>query len=218
MTRFRYRAIALDFDGVLVDSVPVKDQALRTLFESHGSHLANRALATWNSHRGVFRSERLRRTVEETLGRSPSSAEVTALTERFATLVRDRTIAAPWIAGARDLLENLHHQLPCFVVSAAPQEELREIINQRGMTPLFTEVFGGPEKKAPILQRIAATLPCPTDALLFLGDSPSDLTAAQQAGTPFLGVVAPGLANPFPTEIPTVADLSTVENRIVQQP
>ncbi len=204
------KALAFDFDGVLADSLPIKDRALQGLFRVHTQDhddVENRALAVWNRQKGVFRRERLRVTFREVVG---LELEGTALNEQvrlYSEAVFEKTVASPWIAGAQEFLLAAPNQ-PCYIVSAAPQEEVREVVRRRNMGRFFRSVYGGPEKKWRLLTDIIEKEGCAAAELLFIGDSISDHVAAETVQAAFLGVVAPGLNNPFPTWRPTVADLT----------
>ncbi|MBF0177767.1 MAG: HAD family hydrolase [Magnetococcales bacterium] len=199
-----------DFDGVLADSVPVKDAALAHLFRAHDVAVQERAMAVWNRHKGVFRPERIRRVFREALGVVLDDRAVAAQVALFVEQGVERTVSAPPIAGSLAFLERYAAQYPCYVVSTGPQSEVREIVTRRGIAHHFRGIFGGPETKPVILSRILAQEGCSPDAALFLGDSITDFTSAQAVNMPFLGVVAPGLSNPFPVDIAVVPDLTTL--------
>ncbi|MBF0282934.1 MAG: HAD family hydrolase [Magnetococcales bacterium] len=205
------RVAAFDFDGVLVDSVSLKDQALESLFLDQGPETAGRALQSWLRHKGMFRPHRLRVICREVWGRTPEEGELAALLRRFEAHAVERTIAAPWIAGARETLEGLRRRsIPRYVVSAGPQEEVETIIRRRGMAEDFTRVFGFGETthKRDVLLDIARSEGIEPGEMLFVGDSITDGEAARQAGTAFVGIVPSGSVNPFPGDLPIRPDLT----------
>ncbi|MBF0370751.1 MAG: HAD family hydrolase [Magnetococcales bacterium] len=204
-------AVAFDFDGVLADSVPIKDQALQQLFDQYGPTIQEKALSAWENSRGVFRDQRIARVFQETTGERLSPADLAYQVNRYQSLVKAKTIACPWIPGAREFFAAAP-QHPCYVVSAAPQEEVREVVAARGMTGLFKGVYGGPVKKALTLKAILDQESIPPEKLLFLGDSISDYQAALSSGCGFLGIVAPNRANPFPLELETAPDLTSLQD------
>lgn len=201
------RIVAFDFDGVLADSVPVKDGAFQSLFRHDDRDIQVAALAAWNRLKGVFRRDRIRAVYQEVLGRVLEEAVLDAQLRQFESQAFARTVAAPWIAGVRTFLEE-NHEYPLYVVSASPQEEVREVVLRRGMASYFKEVYGGPVKKTEFLSQILQKEGAIPQSLLFIGDSISDYLAASAVGTDFLGVVAPGLKNVFPEKVPTVPDLT----------
>lgn len=208
------QVLAFDFDGVLADSLPTKDRALKNLFQSYGPQVEEQALATWNRYKGVFRPKRLQNTFQETVNVHLEGEALDSQVQAYADQIFATTIAAPWIPGVKEFLEK-NRQIPCYVVSAAPEKEVREIVKRRTMSRFFKNVYGGPEKKTLRLQSILKQEQCPSSKLLFLGDSISDYVAAEQVEVSFLGVVKPGLDNPFPESVTTVPDLTQLKERIL---
>ena len=53
------KVILLDFDGVILDSVPIKDQAFLNLFSDYSVEVQENARRFWASTRGMDRSKRI---------------------------------------------------------------------------------------------------------------------------------------------------------------
>ncbi len=216
--RIPVAAIVFDFDGVLAESVEVKGEAFCTLYDSHGPDIQRKVLAYHRAHGGISRFDKIRHFEEEFVGRPVTSKDVNHLAQRFSALVEDRVIAAPWVAGARDFLEQFYQILPLFVASATPQEEIERIVKARRMAFYFKGVFGSPEKKSAHLQTIARTYGFPVSRILMVGDTVSDYNAAAESGTAFLGRHISNIPCPFPEGTPTIADLRELGSRIVPNP
>ena len=63
-------------------------------------------------------------------------------------------MSCPEVAGVRKFLDEISKQLPCYVVSAAPQDELRAVAEKRNFSKYFVDVWVSPPAKAELLQRI----------------------------------------------------------------
>lgn len=209
------RTIAFDFDGVLADSVPIKDGALHALVQHHDQATQVAALASWNRLKGVFRRDRIRAVYQEVLGQTLADEVLDGYFQQFSTQVFERTVAAPWIAGADAFLKG-ERGYPLYVVSASPQDEVRRVIERRGAADRFQAIYGGPMPKPHWLTQILQQEGGEPASLLFLGDSLSDHVAAVAVGTTFLGVVAPGNANPFPASVVTVPDLTHLDSFLIR--
>lgn len=208
------RAIVFDFDGVLADSVPVKDGAFQSLFQHHDKTTQVAALAAWNRLKGVFRRDRIQAVHREVLGQTLDEATLDDHVRRFETHAFERTIAAPWIPGARAFLEHNRGAYPLYIVSASPQAEVQEVALRREMAHFFKAIYGGPVKKTAFLAQILQQEACTPRAVLFIGDSRSDHVAAEAVGTAFLGIVAPGNPSVFSETVPTAPDLTTLQAHI----
>ena len=196
-----------DFDGVLVESVDTKTRAFAALYAEHGPEVVERVVAFHLRHGGLSRHEKFRYGHEVVLGRALSQAESERLAERFAERVVDAVIAAPWVPGAREFVEAHWRELPLFIVSGTPEDELVAIAERRGMARYFAGVFGSPAKKDELLRALLARRGVAPGHTLFVGDSITDYDAARAAGTAFLGRVPAGAASPFPAGTETAPDL-----------
>ena len=74
----------------------------------------------------------------------------------------------------------------CFVATGTPQEEIDEIIVQRGMVPYFKGVFGAPKKKNVIVREILDLHCLKPDEVIFVGDAMSDYQAASENSIRFI--------------------------------
>jgi phosphoglycolate phosphatase-like HAD superfamily hydrolase len=184
-----WQAFFFDFDGVLADSVEVKTRAFARLFAPFGPEVEAKVVEHHRRHSGVTRVEKFRHYYQEFLGRPLDEAGLADLCSRFARLVVDEVVAAPEILGAEAFLRRWATRLPCFVVSAAPEAEIREIVKRRGWSGYFEEVRGAPRNKKENLEILLERHQLVPDRCLFWGDAESDYRAAQACGLQFLGIL-----------------------------
>lgn len=206
----RFDAIVFDFDGVLVDSVDVKTRAFAALYEPYGPEVVGKVVAWHLEHGGVSRYRKFRHFHQVFLGQPLSGAEESRLADRFSALVEEAVIAAAWIPGALEFLEGKQAQMPLFVASGTPEEELVRIIERRNMKRYFSGVGGAPKGKAEIIAGFLGSHNIAPDRTLMVGDAMTDLEAANTVGTAFLGVAAD--SNPFPQGVSTAKDLAGLES------
>jgi phosphoglycolate phosphatase-like HAD superfamily hydrolase len=178
------RAIALDFDGVFVDSLEAKRTAYLDVFDRYPAHCATLTRlrdADPAANRVVF----LRRAVDEVFGTPGNEALYSELLADLSSAMTRRVSECPEIRGAQRLLAALE-RWPVYIVSLTPQDDLRAIVHARGLTPRCRDVYGCPPYSKPdaLLAIVARErLPSP-DTLLVVGDSASDVAAARAIGAP----------------------------------
>lgn len=180
------RAVAFDFDGVLVNSVGVKTDAFLDLYPRESDEFRAAVVRHHLEHGGVSRYEKIRVYERLRTAREPQQDDVDRLALEFARSVKDRVIRAPEMLGASRLLEHLTERLPLFVCSGTPEDELREIVAARGWRDHFDAVLGSPMTKTAMLLSIADRLRCAPQEILLVGDSSTDMDAARQSGSRFL--------------------------------
>jgi phosphoglycolate phosphatase len=120
-------------------------------------------------------------------------------------------LACREIPGARAALEAHAGRTPLFVVSGTPEEELVRIATARDLDRYFISIHGSPRTKTEILDGLVRSHALDPGCCVFIGDSTTDSDAADDCGVPFIGVVAPGLANPFASATPIVPNLLSIE-------
>lgn len=211
MTERPFDGIVFDFDGVILDSATLKLDAFVDFYADEGPAVRKAVADYQRVNGGVSRFVKFRHFEETLLGRPLGEERLGALVDRFASLVEDRVAAAPAIPGAVEALERHAGHVPVFVVSATPEDELRRIVERRGLARLFTAVRGSPLTKKQIVPGLLAEHGLDPARTLFVGDSTHDSDAAAACGLPFLGIVAPGVENPFPAGTVTIADLRDFE-------
>lgn len=203
LIKVHYEAFFFDFDGVLADSVELKTRAFAILFEPYGPEVVARVVAHHRYYGGMTRVEKFSHYYREYLGKSLSNQEMTDLCRRFSALVVDEVVAAPEISGAGEFLQRWCGRLVCFVISATPEEEIKEIVKRRGMDGYFKEVLGAPASKKKNLETLLAKYDLNPSRCCFFGDAESDYWAAHTCGVDFYGIV-PGEDAPLIGACPEV--------------
>lgn len=199
--------LCLDFDGVVLESVQVKDDAFWRLFEDEPEGARDRVLALHRATPGMRRPSKMAMLFREVRGREPNEEEVAALVMRFEGLVFETLLLCPMVTGLEVLLERLVG-VPLYVVSAAPVAEVRLVAERRGFDRRCRSVLGSPPAKQELLGEVLSRERVPPLHMLYVGDRAPDLAAAREHGIPFLGRVAPGEANPFPPDVSIIRDFA----------
>lgn len=200
-------AVIFDFDGVILESAGIKGDAFERLFEDHPAHLEG-IRAHHLANLGVSRFEKFDWIYENLLERPLPGDERIELGRRYSSLVLEQTLTCPFVPGALEALRRLASNLPLFVASATPHEELVHVIEQRQLSGFFTAAYGSPPAKDRLLAKIVMEGPFQADRVLMIGDGVSDLRAAESNGCPFLARIddnAPPQA--FPSGLPSLRTL-----------
>jgi phosphoglycolate phosphatase-like HAD superfamily hydrolase len=181
------RVIALDFDGVILESNEAKTAAFGELMSAHGPE-ASEAMARYHmENRGVSRYVKFEWFYRTHLGRGPTPDETAALNDRFNDLSLEAVVRADFVPGAEAFLEEYAGRLPLYVVSGTPEAELKRIVAARNLDRYFVDVLGTPKGKAQHLADILAREMAAPDEALMVGDADTDLNAALACGVRFFG-------------------------------
>ncbi len=202
-----FELVVLDFDGTVCDSADVKTDAFRLLYlDEQGAEFAAAVERHHLANVGVSRYDKIRHVEEQMLGRPATPERVEEVAARFAALVVEQVIASPLLPGVAEFVDALRGRVPVAIASATPTDELRTIVAAKGLDGWFAAVEGSPETKGDIVSGYLARFGADPGQTVMVGDQLSDLRAAEEAGTRFVGVRPPGGPAVFPPGVDVVAD------------
>lgn len=179
------RLIFWDFDGVIKDSLDVKSEAFEQLFVPHGIELAKRVRAHHEAHGGVSRFEKIPLYLLWS-GVEPTDERVAEYCDRFAAMVRDGVIGAPWVPGVEAYLRANNQRQLFVLLTATPQQEIETIVEALTLTECFAEVHGAPLKKSEAMRQVLERRNCDAADAVMVGDSATDYEAAVVNGVAFV--------------------------------
>lgn len=205
-----YQAILYDFDGVLAESMNVKTEAFQTMFQPFGDEIVEKIVQHHIEHGGISRYKKLYYYYETYLNKSLTEQQLNDLAQQFSDIVVDKVISSSWVPGVKEFLEQFYQTNDFYVVSGTPQQELNLVVKNRNMEKYFKGVYGSPDTKPDIIQRIINANNYDQDAVIYIGDSLSDYEAAQKAKVPFLGRVPKDTTSMFPKSVHIITDFLEV--------
>lgn len=180
-------AIILDFDGVLAESNQAKSGAFEDLFALFPAY-SDAMLAYHLENYSTSRMTKFEYYIYELMSRDGDDKMLQAMAHQFSGIVKQCVIASPDVPGALPFLREFSQKMPLYISSVTPQDELREIVQARGIDMFFTEVFGDPPcKKVDAIHEILLRENLSPSQGLFIGDSISDYRAAVETGVEFIG-------------------------------
>lgn len=212
------KAIVLDFDGTIVESVPIKDEAFDKLFKDYPEHLD--AIGAYHlNHNATIRFEKFRYITEKILGQEYTEEIGRKLSDEFSRLVFEQIVHCPLVEGAEDFLKYFYGKVPLYLASVSPAEELDKILNARRLKHYFKNVYAFPRTKKDVIEDVVENEVAVPETIVFIGDSPEDFQAAKATGAYFIGRDS-GKSLPA-TEAPVFKDftgiLSFVQEKMLQK-
>lgn len=205
----RWQAVFFDFDGVILDSVHVKTRAFAQMFRPFGAQIEKKVVEYHLANGGISRFEKFKYFYENFLEQTISEEKIKELSNRFSALVVQEVLKSPFIEGALETLEQLRQiNIPMFVVSGTPHEEIQYIVQKRNLSKYFVEVHGSPSKKERIIHDIITRHKFEPASSLFIGDSIEDYNSAMANGLRFLGIAPKGEKSLFPRETNVLSKVS----------
>ena len=181
--------LVFDFDGVLADSVDIKTDAFAELYSPYGSEIVEQVVTHHLANCGMSRFDKFKHYHNVLLNMKSNQFDMDRLANQFSTIVMDKVIGCPEIPGAEMFIQENFLIHKCYINSATPQNEIRQIISARGLQKYFVTVFGSPASKSENLKKIQKSNPnVPSSGFLFFGDALSDFEAAKDNNFDFIGI------------------------------
>jgi len=182
-------AIFFDFDGVIADSVHIKTEAFSHLYKHYGKKVVNQVVSHHLANGGMSRFEKFKLYHKDFLGIDLDGQQIQVLSKKFSDLVIQKVVAAPFISGALEFIDNIYINLPLYVISATPQDEINDIVLRKKIRKYFKGIYGSPTSKSEWIKFILGSNNYDPQKVVFIGDAINDYRAAMDGKIRFVGIV-----------------------------
>ena len=201
------KAVILDFDGVILESMDIKTNAFKELFKDYPEHI-DTIIDYHLRNGGMSRYAKISHIYDNILKQPIDEKKLNELGVKFSQLVLYRILRCPFVPGVQDFLEEYSKKKDFFIASGAPEEELQFIVNERGLSSYFKGVYGTPALKPEIIEHILNDKKIKKEEVIFVGDAISDYEDAKKVGIPFVARFnGSGGLNPFLNlKVPIISD------------
>jgi len=186
------KCVLFDFDGVLNDSVEVKTEAFLAVYREEASQeQLDKVKAYHLEHGGLSRKHKFKYFEEEVFGRSIEEDKIFKLMNEFEAEVMKGFAGDTLFLGAKLCLEEVRNiGLKIFIVSGAPEKEIRQILQRHDLCHFFSGVFDGEESKEFHIRNIMEQEDISSRECIFVGDSMTDYRASVLCNIDFYAVNA----------------------------
>ncbi|MFF0952799.1 HAD family hydrolase [Rhizobium leguminosarum] len=207
----RFKTVIFDFDGVILDSARLKIAAFAEVYSAEHPDLISKVVSYQEEHGGIGRRQKFEYFEREVFGRPGDGETLDQLCQQFAEIIDERMLECAFIPGAVDVLARLENVVPMHVVSGMPEDDLRLVIERRGLSRYFRTISGSPKSKHAEFLNVMDMEGVKASECLAVGDSLTEFHAACKIGIPFLAIVARDVTDLFPNDVAKSIDLSDFE-------
>lgn len=180
------RILIYDFDGVICDSVNMKTQGFIDLYKNHENSIIESIVNYHLKFGGLSRIKKIEYIQKEILKNPISPSEINDLADEFSKLVKEKVANSSYIKGVKNFLEVHSLDSSQFICTGTPEREIHEIIKIREIDHLFDGIFGSPDSKSSIVNKILKNNR--NKECFFFGDTMTDYLAAQECSISFVGL------------------------------
>lgn len=184
------KVIVFDFDGVLVDSNPLKNQAWFSIFENYPK--VTRQIVSDALARNKGTRFDILRTIFERAGfpKEEVQKHIEAEALRFDALVQNLIAKRGLIRGVADTLTDLSKRFHIYINSGTPNASLKMSVERLGIKHYFQDIYGFPLTKDENLKIILGRENISGKEAIVIGDAEEDYRSASKLGTSFIAVAS----------------------------
>ena len=173
----KYQLIFFDFDGVIKESVNVKTQAFKSLFNNFGNDLKDRIEEHHLSNGGISRYLKIPIYLKWA-GIEVNQNIVDKYADNFSSLVVNAVIHSSWVEGSLEYLKSNKKRQRFILVTATPDKEIDMILSELKIKNYFCDVFGSSVNKIKAISLSLDKYQISRKNAVMIGDSSSDMEAA----------------------------------------
>ena len=172
--------ILFDFDGVIIDSMPIKTAGFRKIFEEYDAETVKPLLDFHNLNGGLSRYVKIKYFFEDVLGTPIEDIEIMRYANRFSEIVKEELnnpehLIAEVVQFIWDNQENFNFH----IVSGADEQELKYLCEQLNIAQYFKSIHGSPTHKNELVKQVMKENSYLKTETILIGDSINDLEAAE---------------------------------------
>ena len=181
--------IIFDFDGVILDSLSVKEHGFRLIFAAYPQEKVAQLLQFHRDHGGVSRFVKIQYFFENILNQEIDLEGINHYAQKFSNiLIAELTKEKYLIQDTLEFIKSEWQKLNLHVASGTEENELKYLCAAHGLTHYFKSIHGSPEIKEYLVRNIIKNNCYSEENTVFVGDSMTDYQAAKASGIAFYGI------------------------------
>lgn len=171
--------ILWDFDGVILDSMEVRDFGFKEIFKNFNDEQISLLIKFHRENGGLSRYVKIRYFFETILNQEITDDKVGHFASKFSDIMRSElTNPKNLIQDSVSFIEQNHSRYNFHIVSGSDQEELRFLCNELNLSSYFISIHGSPTSKNTLVEQLLSKYGYLKDETCLIGDSINDFDAA----------------------------------------
>ena len=149
------KVVIFDFDGVILDSMPIKTYAFCKIFEMFPKDAVEKLRVFHLQNGGISRFVKIRYFFNDIIKESICDQEVQRYASEFSAIVVEELVKPKYlILETMEFIEAICKTKRLFIASGAEEEEIRFLCRTLGIDGYFEEIYGSPTPKSELLGMI----------------------------------------------------------------
>ncbi|WP_419770607.1 MAG: HAD-IA family hydrolase [Candidatus Marinarcus sp.] len=188
--------ILFDFDGVILDSMPIRDFGFKEIFKDFDKDIVEKLLQYHRQNGGLSRYVKIRYFYEELLVQEISENRIQELAEEFSKIMKKELTNKQYIIDETyEFIKNNTTKYNLHIVSGSDEKELQYLCKELGLEKYFISINGSPTPKNEIVKKVLREYNYMLNETILIGDSINDFEAAKINNIDFYGFNNENLIN-----------------------
>lgn len=202
--------IFFDFDGVILDSLDIKEIGFSKIFNKYNNEDIEKILCFHRENLGKSRFIKIKYFYNNILNKDISSDEVNDYANNFSEIMRaELNDKSRLISDSIEYIKNNYKNKKLFIVSGTEEIELKWLCAKLNITSYFVDIKGSPTSKEKNVKDIIDKYFLLRENSVMIGDSVNDYDAAKFNKIKFFGYNNQKLNNEKYNYILTMNDLDS---------
>lgn len=174
-----YKTILWDFDGVIMDSMPVRDKGFEIVLKNYPQEQVALLMEYHRNNGGLSRYNKFRYFFEEILKETITESEIKVFAEEFSVVMLQNLLDSKLlIEDSLKFIKENYLKYKMHIVSGSDGNELRHICETLGLSQYFISIHGSPTPKKELVKNVLIENKYVKEQTCLIGDSFNDLEAA----------------------------------------
>lgn len=184
----KFKTILWDFDGVIMDSMPVRDKGFEIVLQNYPQDQVSLLMEYHRNNGGLSRYNKFRYFFEEIRKESITDSEIKVLAEEFSVVMLENLLNSKLLINdSLNFIKENYLKYKMHIVSGSDGDELRYICESLSLSQYFISIHGSPTPKNKLVEDLMTENNYNNDETCLIGDSFNDLEAAEVNKIVFFG-------------------------------
>lgn len=180
--------ILWDFDGVILDSMPIRDYGFRKIFEHYPKKLVEEFIKYHRLNGGLSRFHKIKYFYNVLLKKEINEEEIQEYANKFTTVMKEQLPNKKYlIKGSIEFIKTNHKKYTFHIVSGSEHHELNYLCEKLELSKYFLSINGSPTHKNDLVKNLLEKEQYKKEETILIGDSINDFEAAKVNGIEFYG-------------------------------
>ncbi|MEM9363419.1 MAG: HAD hydrolase-like protein [Bacteroidota bacterium] len=182
------KTILWDFDGVILNSMPIRDLGFEEIFKDYDRENVEKLLDFHRQNGGLSRYVKIKFFFQEVLDREISEEGIVKIASEFSRIMRKELVNQKYlIEETVGFIKDNSNNFNFHIVSGSDEHELKFLCQKLGLESYFISVHGSPTPKVTLVANLLDRYSYSNFETCLIGDSINDFEASKENMISFYG-------------------------------